>query len=73
MEIFLDSSYIKEIRGKGLFIGIELNTKARFFCEKLLYEGILCKETHENIIRIAPPLIIKKDEILYIRFPSKLY
>lgn len=55
---------IKEIRGKGLFIGIELTQKARPYCERLQKEfGILVKETHENIIRIAPPLIITKEEI----------
>jgi ornithine--oxo-acid transaminase len=59
----INSPYIKEIRGKGLFIGIELNTSARRFCEALKAEGILCKETHDNIIRIAPPLIIKQEEL----------
>lgn len=55
---------IKEIRGKGLFIGIELTQKARPYCERLQKEfGILVKETHENVIRIAPPLIITKEEI----------
>lgn len=60
----LTSSKIKEIRGVGLFIGIELHEKARPYCEKLFKEhGILVKETHENIIRVAPPLVITKDEI----------
>lgn len=59
----INSSYIVEIRGKGLFIGIELNTKARPFCEKLKELGVLCKETHDNIIRVAPPLIIKEEEL----------
>lgn len=62
----IDSKYIKEIRGKGLFIGIELNTGARRFCEALKEEGILCKETHDNIIRIAPPLIITKEELDFV-------
>lgn len=62
----IDSQYIKEIRGKGLFIGIELNTGARHFCEKLKEEGILCKETHDNIIRIAPPLIITEEELDFV-------
>jgi len=57
------SPHVVEIRGKGLFIGIELNTKARPFCEKLKTLGILCKETHDNIIRIAPPLIISEKEL----------
>ena len=56
----------KEIRGKGFFIGVELNPKAggaRRFCEALMGKGILAKETHENVIRFAPPLIITKEEI----------
>jgi len=57
---------IKEIRGKGLLIGVELKPEAggaRKYCEKLAEEGLLCKETHENVVRFAPPLIISKDEI----------
>ncbi len=62
----IKSDYIKEIRGKGLFIGVELKPEAkgaRRFCEALKDRGILCKETHENVIRFAPPLIITKEEI----------
>lgn len=59
----IESPHIKEVRGKGLFIGIELHTKARRFCEALQKRGILCKETHDNVIRFAPPLVITKDEI----------
>ena len=59
----LESEHIKEVRGKGLFIGVELHTPARRFCEALRVRGILCKETHENVIRFAPPLVIKKEEI----------
>jgi len=59
----IESEHIKEVRGKGLFIGVELNTKARRFCEALQARGILCKETHENVIRFAPPLVITKEEI----------
>ena len=54
---------IKEVRGKGLMIGMELTTPARPYCEKLANNGILCKETHENTIRFAPPLIIEKSEL----------
>jgi len=54
---------IKEVRGKGLFIGVELTESARPYCEKLKDLGILCKETHETVIRFAPPLIITKAEI----------
>jgi len=60
------SKHIKEIRGKGLFIGVELKPEAngaRRFCETLMGKGILCKETHENVIRFAPPLVITKKEI----------
>ena len=59
----IESDHIKEVRGKGLFIGVELHTTARRFCEVLQNRGILCKETHENVIRFAPPLVIKKAEI----------
>lgn len=59
----VESEHIKEVRGKGLFIGVELHTKARRFCEALQERGILCKETHENVIRFAPPLVITKEEI----------
>ncbi|MEB3206521.1 MAG: ornithine--oxo-acid transaminase [Vampirovibrionales bacterium] len=54
---------IKEVRGRGLLIGIELFEKARPFCEKIWPLGILCKETHENVIRFAPPLVISKEEL----------
>jgi len=62
----IKSPNIKEVRGKGLFIAVELVPEtggARPFCEKLMTHGLLCKETHENTIRFAPPLVIKKEEI----------
>lgn len=62
----IKSAHVKEVRGKGLFIGVELNPEAkgaRRFCEALMKRSILCKETHENVIRFAPPLVIKKEEI----------
>jgi ornithine--oxo-acid transaminase len=62
----INSQHVKEVRGKGLFIGVELKPEAkgaRRFCEALMKKGILCKETHENVIRFAPPLVIKKEEI----------
>lgn len=62
----IKSSYVKEIRGKGMLIGVELYPEAggaRKFCEALQREGLLCKETHDHVIRFAPPLVIKKDEI----------
>ncbi|MDI1799930.1 aminotransferase class III-fold pyridoxal phosphate-dependent enzyme, partial [Staphylococcus aureus] len=54
---------IKEIRGRGLFIGIELNTDAAPFVDQLIQRGILCKDTHRTIIRLSPPLVIDKEEI----------
>jgi len=62
----IKSRHIKEVRGKGLLIGIELKPEAggaRRFCEALEKEGLLCKETHENVIRFAPPLIIKPKDL----------
>ncbi len=59
----LHSPVIKQIRGRGLWIGIELNTEAREYCEALKEEGVLCKETHDHILRIAPPLVIQREEI----------
>jgi ornithine--oxo-acid transaminase len=59
----VESDHIREVRGQGLFIGVELNTPARRFCEALRERGILCKETHQNVIRFAPPLVISKEEI----------
>ncbi len=62
----LKSRHIAEIRGKGLLVGIELEPEAggaRRFCEALKEEGLLCKETHENVIRFAPPLIIKQKDL----------
>jgi ornithine--oxo-acid transaminase len=60
------SPHVKEIRGKGLMIGVELHPQAggaRRFCEALQTKGLLCKETHEHVLRLAPPLIIQKPEI----------
>ncbi|MCM3790931.1 ornithine--oxo-acid transaminase [Domibacillus indicus] len=54
---------IKEVRGRGLFIGVELTEPARPYCERLKQEGLLCKETHETVIRFAPPLIISKEDL----------
>ncbi|WP_025028318.1 ornithine--oxo-acid transaminase [Caldalkalibacillus mannanilyticus] len=59
----IENPVIADIRGRGLFIGLELNTKARPYCEELKERGLLCKETHETTIRFAPPLTIKKEEL----------
>ncbi len=61
----LNSPHIREVRGKGLWIGIELNVPARPYCEALKELGILCKETHEYVIRIAPPLVITREDIFW--------
>jgi len=55
--------HIKEVRGRGLLIGVELDSKARPYCEELMKLGILAKETHDHVIRFAPPLIITQKEI----------
>lgn len=59
----LDHPVIKEVRGRGLFIGMELTEAARPYCEQLKELGLLCKETHDTVIRFAPPLIITKEEL----------
>ena len=68
----IDSKLIKDVRGKGLWIGVEINEKyasARKICEEMLKKGVLSKETHETVVRFAPPLIITKgviDEVVGI-------
>jgi len=62
----IESEHVKEIRGRGLWIAIELNDEAggaRRFCEALQDDGLLCKETHATVIRVAPPLMIGRDDI----------
>jgi ornithine--oxo-acid transaminase len=59
----LRSPELKEVRGIGMWIGIEMTGKARPYCEALKELGLLCKETHDHVIRIAPPLVITKEEI----------
>ena len=59
----LRSPDLKEVRGRGLWIGLEMLSAARPYCEKLKDEGLLCKETHDRVIRIAPPLVITREEI----------
>ncbi|QNF29114.1 MULTISPECIES: ornithine--oxo-acid transaminase [Metabacillus] len=54
---------IKDIRGRGLFIGVELTEAARPYCERLKENGLLCKETHDTVIRFAPPLVITETEL----------
>ncbi|MFW5771744.1 MAG: ornithine--oxo-acid transaminase [Phototrophicaceae bacterium] len=62
----INSPHVKEVRGRGLLIGVELNEQAggaRRFCEALKEEGLLCKETHETVIRFAPPLTITSENL----------
>lgn len=62
----IPSPHVKEVRGKGLLIGVELKPEAggaRRFCEALQARGILCKETHQHVIRFAPPLVIRREEV----------
>ena len=59
----LRSPVLREVRGKGLLIGMELTVPARPYCERLKENGLLCKETHQTILRMAPPLVITQDEI----------
>ncbi len=57
--------HIKEVRGRGLLIGIELLAPARAYCERLMDLGMLCKETHDFVIRLAPPLVISKEDLVW--------
>lgn len=59
----LRSPHVTAVRGKGLWIAVELNQPARPFCEALAAHGVLCKETHSNIVRIAPPLTIRREDL----------
>jgi ornithine--oxo-acid transaminase len=62
----LKSPLIKSLRGKGLFVGIEIDSRqarAREVCERLMAQGILSKETHETVVRLAPPLVITREQI----------
>jgi ornithine--oxo-acid transaminase len=59
------SPHIREIRGKGLWIAIDLHTHARPLCEALKERGVLCKETHDTVIRLAPPLVISQTDLAW--------
>jgi ornithine--oxo-acid transaminase len=62
------SPHVREVRGKGLLIGVDIRKesgKARPFCERLKERGLLCKETHDQVIRFAPPLVVQKDELAW--------
>jgi ornithine--oxo-acid transaminase len=67
MDIASRSPHVKEVRGEGLFIGVEVkNGDAMVFCQKLLGHDMLCNDSHHHTIRISPPLIINDDEVEYI-------
>lgn len=59
----MQSRVVKEVRGKGLWLGVELHEPARPYCERLETLGVLCKETHFTVIRLAPPLMISRDDL----------
>ena len=59
----INNPKIQEVRGRGLFIGVQLTEPARKYCEELMGHGLLCKETHDTVIRFAPPLVITKEEL----------
>jgi ornithine--oxo-acid transaminase len=62
----IDSPHVSEVRGRGLMIGIEIRKKsgpARPFCNALMERGVLCNDTHHQVIRIAPPLVVSRDEL----------
>ncbi|MEB3287173.1 MAG: ornithine--oxo-acid transaminase [Vampirovibrionales bacterium] len=61
----IQDPHIKEVRGRGLLIGLELDVKARPYCEALKEEGVLCKETHDFVIRFAPPLTVSEEDLAW--------
>jgi len=62
----LEGGLVREVRGRGLLVGLELNEAARPWCERLAELGVLCKETHERVIRLAPPLVIGEEDLLWM-------
>jgi ornithine--oxo-acid transaminase len=65
----IKNDYIKEVRGRGLMIGVELLPEAggaRAVCEKLMEKGVLSKECHQNVLRLTPPLVIKREEVDWV-------
>lgn len=61
----IESPHVRSVRGRGLWIAMELNIAARPVCEALMKEGMLCKETHTTVIRLAPPLTIDRDDLMW--------
>ncbi len=56
---------IKEVRGRGLMVGVELHVPARGYCEALMRRGMLCKETHDHVIRLSPPLVTSREDLAW--------
>ena len=56
---------IKAVRGRGLMIAIELHEQARPYCEALKAHGMLCKETHDTVIRLSPPLVVSREDLAW--------
>jgi ornithine--oxo-acid transaminase len=61
----IDHPDVVEVRGRGLLIGIELRVPARPYCEALQERGLLCKETHDTVIRLAPPLVTERGDLAW--------
>lgn len=59
----LEGGLVRQVRGRGLLVGLELTHPARPYCERLMERGVLCKETHDFVIRLAPPLVIGEDDL----------
>jgi len=57
---------VVDVRGRGLLIGVELDRPARGVCERLMARGILCKDTHERVVRLAPPLVIEEEDLRWL-------
>ena len=59
----LEGGKVRQVRGRGMLVGIELTEAARPYCEQLMKLGLLCKETHDFVIRIAPPLVTSRNDL----------
>ena len=62
----IESPHVAGVRGQGLMIGVEIKPEsgtARPFCEALMERGILAKETHEQVVRFAPPLVVEREDL----------
>jgi ornithine--oxo-acid transaminase len=57
---------VRAVRGRGLLVGIELDRPARPYCEQLMLRGVLCKDTHDTVIRLAPPLVIDENDLRWM-------